>query len=288
MTETLIDASAPRAAASRPRAIRLLREHSSPGFIASSLTILVVLAWAFWPQAFSPYDPLVGDVSLSFQPPSLAHPFGTDQLGRDLLSRTIHGTSTTLSSTLLAVSIAFVVGTLIGLISGFAGGRVDAIAMRLVDVLLTVPSLLLAMTIVIVLGYGTMNIAIAVGVSSVASFARISRAEVIKIAQSEYIESAYLLGDRPFRVLRRHILPNSLAPVLSLVALEFGTAILAVSALGFLGYGAPPPQPEWGLTVAEGRDVLAVHPWISIIPGIVIALAVLATNRISREIGRAR
>jgi len=139
--------------------------------------------------------------------------------------------------------------------------------------------------LVTALGYGTLNVAIAVGISAIAAFARVMRAEVLKVAQSEYVEAAYALGAGFPRVLLRHLLPNSVGAVLSLAALEFGSATLAVSALGFLGYGAPPPQPEWGLAVAEGRDFLATYSWVAIFPGLLIAASVLSANRISRWIG---
>jgi peptide/nickel transport system permease protein len=156
--------------------------------------------------------------------------------------------------------------------------------MRVIDVFLSIPSLLLAMVIVSVLGYSTHNIAIAVGISSIASFARVMRSEVIGVVTKDYVRAAYGLGVGRFRVVLRHVVPNALNSVLALAALEVGTSILAVASLGFLGYGAPPPEPEWGLLVAEGRDYLAVHPWISILPGVALALVVIATHRISTSL----
>ncbi|MGW8650466.1 ABC transporter permease, partial [Nocardia salmonicida] len=138
------------------------------------------------------------------------------------------------------------------------------------------------------LGYGTVNIAVAVGISAVAAFARVMRSEVLKVAGTDYVEAAYGSGAGFGRVVVRHVLPNSVSAVLSLAALECGTAVLAVAALGFLGYGAPPPDPEWGLAVSEGRDFLATYPWISLLPGIVIAVVVLSTNRIGRALGEKR
>ncbi|MFF0816029.1 ABC transporter permease [Rhodococcus sp. NPDC003318] len=272
-----------RFAGSVARAAR--RAVASPGLVLSWLVIVTVVLWALVPEWFTSYSPYEGDVDASFSPPSLEHLFGTDRLGRDLLARTIYGASTTLTATLLAVLVGFVVGSLVGLLSGFVGGRADAIIMRFVDVLLAIPALLLAMTVVTALGYGTLNVALAVGISAVAAFARVMRSEVLKVAQSEYVEAAYGSGAGFRRVVVRHVLPNSVAAVLSLAALECGAAILAVAALGFLGYGAPPPEPEWGLAVSEGRDYLATYPYISILPGVVIAVVVLATNRISKSLG---
>ncbi|WP_329410035.1 ABC transporter permease [Nocardia vinacea] len=285
---TAIDISAPaievpaRTTSARSRVRALV---AAPGLAVSWLVIATVLGWALVPSWFTDRSPLEGDSDVSFSPPSLDHPFGTDRLGRDLLARTIYGTSTTVSATLLAVAFGFVIGSAIGLFSGFIGGRADSVIMRFVDVLLAIPGLLLAMTVVTALGYGTMNIAVAVGISAVAAFARVMRSEVLKVAGTDYVEAAYGSGAGFGRVLVRHVLPNSVPAVISLAALECGAAVLAVAALGFLGYGAPPPQPEWGLAVAEGRDFLATYPWISIMPGVLIAVVVLSTNRIGRALG---
>ncbi|MGV9862228.1 ABC transporter permease [Rhodococcus koreensis] len=272
------------------RFVRFVRRLAStaPGLVLSWLVIVTVVLWAVAPGWFTSFSPYDGDVDASFSPPGPEHLFGTDRLGRDLLARVIFGASTTLSATLLAVLVGFVVGSVVGLLSGFVGGRTDAIVMRFVDVLLAIPALLLAMTVVTALGYGTFNVALAVGISAVAAFARVMRSEVLKVAQSDYVEAAYGSGAGFGRVVVRHVLPNSVTAVLSLAALECGSAILAVAALGFLGYGAPPPEPEWGLAVSEGRDYLATYPWISILPGVLIAVVVLATNRISKSLGDQR
>ncbi|PBC40788.1 peptide ABC transporter permease [Rhodococcus sp. ACPA4] len=261
---------------------------SAPGLALSWIVIVVVILWALVPGLFTSKSPYDGDVDASFAPPSFEHPFGADRLGRDLLARTIYGTSTTLTATLVAVAVGFVIGSATGLLSGFIGGRADGVVMRFVDVLLAIPGLLLAMTVVTALGYGTLNVAVAVGITAIAAFARVMRSEVLKVAHTEFVEASYGSGAKFGRVVLQHVLPNSLAAVLSLAALEFGAAILAVAALGFLGYGAPPPQPEWGLAVSEGRDYLAVYPWIAIFPGIVIAVVVLSTNRISKSLGESR
>ncbi len=199
----------------------------------------------------------------------------------------MHGAVITLSATLLAVAIAFVIGTVLGAIAGFVGGTVELVIMRVVDVLLSVPpGLLLTMVVVSALGYGTLNVAIAVGVSAVANFARVMRAEVLRVVQADYVEAAASIGTPPrMSILTRHVLPNSLSSVVSLIPLQFGASILAIAALGFLGFGAPPPEPEWGgLLVSEGRDLLAIAPWISLLPGFVILAVVLSSNRISREL----
>jgi peptide/nickel transport system permease protein len=274
----------------RPRPLALAGLVRQPILVAAWLVVLVVIGWALAPSLFTAYDPLAGDTTASFAPPSAEHWFGTDRLGRDLFARSVHGAHTTLSATLLAVVIAFGIGVLVGLLAGFSGGVVDTVIMRFVDVFLAIPSLLLAMVVVSVLGYSTQNIALAVGISSIASFARVMRSQVLAVVNQDYVKAAYGLGVSRFGVLLRHVVPNALTSVIALAALEVGTAVLAVASLGFLGYGAPPPQPEWGLLVAEGRDYVAVHPWASILPGIALAVVVIATHRIStsfrKDVGR--
>ena len=258
------------------------------GLIIAWGIIGVVLLWALLPALFTGYNPLVGVPADKLQAPSLAHWFGTDALGRDLLARIIHGSVHSLSGALLAVSVGLVSGTAIGVIAGSAGGVVDDILMRVVDVLLAIPGLLLSLSIIILLGFGTTNAAIAVGVGSVASFARLSRSEVVRVRRTDYVEAAFGSGGRYARVLLRHVLPNSITTVIGYAALQFGVAILAISTLGFLGYGAPPPTPEWGLLIAEGRNYVATSWWLTTFPGLIVVIVVLAANRISSSLGRNR
>jgi peptide/nickel transport system permease protein len=271
-----------RSAGSARGALRRLGEAAGkPGLVFAWAIVLIAIGWALFPHLFTSYSPFVGDSDASFAAPSAQHWFGTDRLGRDLFARSVYGAGTTLAATLLAVLIGFGIGSFVGLVAGFTGGVADTVIMRVVDVFLAIPNLLLAMVIVSVLGYSTNNIALAVGISSIASFARVMRAEVLSVASRDYVRAAYGLGVRRLGVVLRHIVPNSLNSVLALAALEIGTAILAVAGLGFLGYGAPPPTPEWGLLVAEGRDFVAVYPWISLLPGVALAAVVLATHRLS-------
>ena len=248
------------------------------------LVLLTVLAWALVPGAFSHYDPLLGVPSQALQSPSAEHWFGTDQLGRDLYSRAVHGSAISLQATALAVAIALLVGILLGVIAGYFGGLVDALLMRVVEVLMAIPSLLLAMAIITVLGFGTLNIALAVGLSSVATFARLVRGEVLRWRTSVFVEAAVSCGVGPWTIIRRHILAHAAGPVLALAALEFGSAVLAVSALSFLGYGAPPPQPEWGLLISEGRNYMVAAWWYTTLPGLVVAAVVLAANQLARAV----
>ncbi|MBE2998449.1 ABC transporter permease [Nocardiopsis sp. HNM0947] len=251
--------------------------------LSAALGVFVLLAgWALWPSLFSAHDPLTGDTAQVLVPPGTEHWFGTDHLGRDLHSRVVHGASLTLRATFLAVGLGALAGGALGLVSGFAGGRTDGFLMRCVDVVQAVPGLLLSMAVITVLGFGTVNVAVAVGVSFVAAFARVTRAEVLRVSTATYVEAARAGGVRWGGVLVRHVLPNSAGPVLSLAAVQFGQAVLAVSALSFLGFGAAPPAPEWGSLVAEGRDYMVTAWWLTTLPGLVVVATVLSTHRISR------
>ena len=251
-------------------------EYLALGFVA----VLIVATVA--PQLLAPYSPLDPDEANVLVAPSLIHPFGTDYLGRDLLSRVIYGTSRTFFGSAVAVLIGLGAGTVLGLLAANFGGWVDAVISRVIDVLLSIPGLLLAMMIVVSLGFGSLNAAVAVGVSSVAMFTRVMRSEVLAVKNLPFVEASHHLGAKRLAVLLGHVLPNSYTAVLSLTALQFGNAILWISALSFLGYGAPPPQPEWGLLVSEGRDYIVSSPWLVLLPGLVITLAVVAISKVSQ------
>jgi len=197
----------------------------------------------------------------------------------------VHGAGLSLGAALVAVSVGLVVGSLPGLLAGFLRGWVDESLMRVVDVLLAIPALLLSLALVTALGFGTVKVAIAVGITSIAACARVMRSEVLRVREAAYVEAAVAGGARRSRVLFRHVLPNSTGPLLVLATLELGTAILAVSSLSFLGYGAVPPTPEWGSLVAGGRDFLGTAWWLTAMPGLTIALTVLSAGRISRTLG---
>lgn len=257
-----------------------------PLLLLSAAFLALVLLAACAPSLLSGDNPLLAVPAQRLSPPSLHHLFGTDELGRDLFSRVVYGAALSLQSAAIAVGIGLVVGTLAGLVAGSLGGWVDDAIMRLVDVLLAIPSLLLALALLTALGFGTVHVAIAVGLTGVAGFARLMRAESLRVRSATYVEAAHVVGTRWYTVLLRHILPNAIGPVLVLATLELGTFTLAVAALSFLGFGASPPTPEWGSLVAEGQDYLSSSWWMSTLPGLTVAITVLATNRLSRAFDR--
>ncbi|RMI44595.1 ABC transporter permease [Streptomyces triticirhizae] len=281
MTSETLERSPAAAWPSRARAA--LR---APGLVLSVVLLVLVGLAALAPGLLTGQDPLTGVPADKLLPPSLEHPFGTDQLGRDLLSRTVHGTAPTLRAALLAIAIGLVPGSLLGLLAGAAGGVVDDVLMRVADVLLAIPGLLLSLALITALGFGTTRVAVAVGAVSIAGFARVMRAQVLRVRESDYVEAAHASGTRWPGVLLRHVLPGAWGPVVVFAAVEFGTVVLAISSLSFLGYGAVPPEPEWGSLVAGGRDYLATSWWLTTLPGLTIALTVLAANRIARALDR--
>lgn len=243
--------------------------------------LFLLLAAIAVPELLTRFDPLEASPGNTLLAPTAAHPFGTDYLGRDLLTRVIHGTGQTLGASLVAVAIGLGAGSVLGLVAAYFGSWVDTVVSRIVDVLLSIPGLLLSMMVVVALGFGTLNAAIAVGIASVATFTRLMRSEVLTVRNLTFVEAAHHIGARPATVLFRHVLPNSYTAVLSMTALQFGSAILWIAALSFLGYGTPPPHPEWGLLVSEGREYIVSSPWLTLLPGLVIVLTVLSISRVS-------
>src|SRR5471030_2195005 len=259
-----------------------------PGLILAWAVMIVVILWAIAPGWFTDYSGTEGIAGAQRLAPQAGHWLGTDQLGRDVYARIVYGASHSLSGALVAVALGLVFGTALGLAAGASGGVIDAIVMRINDVLLSIPGLLLSLSVIILLGFGTVHAAIAVGVTSVANFARLARAEVVLVRHSDYVEAAYGSGGTFFSILWRHILPNSLTSVIAFSALQFGSAILAISTLSFLVDGTPPPTPEWGLLIAEGRNYISTAWWLTTFPGIVVVLVVLSANRISQSFRRSR
>lgn len=290
MTATIAEAETPafaqesgggRRAHFRDALIQLARK---PVFLIAVLYVLFVVVSAFFPSWFTARDPYGTDPAAAVQSPSPHHLFGTDTYGRDLWTRVLYGSPLTIKATLIALGIALVAGLGLGILSGFLGGLVDAALMRVVDVLLAIPGLLLALSIVTALGYGTIPVAVAVGVGIIPGFARTTRAEVLRVKTLPYIEAARAGGASWGRVLVRHILPNSWGPVAVLAVLDGGVAIIAIASLSFLGFGAAPPAAEWGTLIADGRGYLVTAWWLSLLPGLFVALLVLGLNHISKTL----
>jgi len=241
------------------------------------VTILVLMA-LFGPL-LSPYDPNTMDFTDRFSPPTISHPFGTDDFGRDTLSRILYGARISLMVGVIAVSIATVLGTTFGLISGYSTRRwVDEVIMRGMDILFAFPAILLAIAILAALGKGVTNAMIAIGLVYTPIFARIVRGAVLSIRNEEYITAAKALGTRNTVILTRHILPNSSAPLIVEISLSLAFAILAEAALSFFGLGTQPPDPSWGRMLSEGRAYFQQSPWMAFFPGMAIMFAVMGFN----------
>ncbi|WP_441236157.1 ABC transporter permease [Bradyrhizobium sp. 930_D9_N1_4] len=268
--------------APRASATGWLTSLSVPASVVLSFAVIaLVIAWSLVPGRFTSQNPFNGVPAEKLLAPSAGHWFGTDHLGRDLYTRVVYGTASSVQSALIAVVIAAVAGGFIGLLAGFFGGWVDIVFARLVDVLLAIPNFLLAVIVVTAIGFDTTNAAIATGISAVAVFARVMRSEVIKTRQATFVESSFLLGGSRWHVLLRHVLPNASRSILPLAVLQFGLSILVIASLAFLGYGDPPPASDWGLLISIGKDYLK-WPWLVYAPAFVTIATVLSVNRISR------
>jgi peptide/nickel transport system permease protein len=255
-----------------------------PVFLVAFIYVLFVIVSAIFPSWFSSGQPYATHPSDASRSPSVHHLFGTDQLGRDLWTRVLYGSSLTIEATITAIAIGLVAGLTFGVVSGFFGGWVDAVIMRIVDVLLAIPALLFALAIVTAVGYGTLPVALAIGLGVIPGFARTTRAEVLRVKTQPYVEAARASGAGWGRVLVRHILPNSWGPVAVLAVLDAGVAIIAIASLSFLGFGAPPPSSEWGTLISDGRDFLVTSWWLSLMPGIFVTVLVLSLNHISKTL----
>jgi peptide/nickel transport system permease protein len=251
------------------------------------VTLLAALAGtALVPALIANQDPLTTSLTDALAAPGPDHWFGTDNLGRDVWSRVVHGARTSLAMALAATVISTVVGTVLGVLAGIWGRTADRILSRGFDVLFAFPDILIALIVIAMLGPGAVNATIAIGIGGVPGFARLVRGEVIRLRSAGFVETATLLGLTRGWIAARHIVPNALGPILTMATLNVGSAIISVSALSFLGFGAPPPTPEWGLMLAEGRLYLAVAPWMCLGPGISITLAVIAFTLTGRRLRR--
>lgn len=245
------------------------------------LAILVVMvALAVCADWIADYDTNVTGMNMAerLQTPSAKHWFGTDSYGRDVFARIIHGSRLSLSLSIFAMLAAVAIGSIIGAIAGYYGGRVDDILMRLMDILLAIPPMLMSISIVAALGHSMVNLMIALSLAYIPVFARVIRSSILTVKGQEFIEAAKACGTSNARIILRHIIPNAIGPIIVQATLAMGSTILIISSLSFMGMGIQPPQPEWGTMLYEGRDLIRTSPYLVIFPGIAIALAVLSLN----------
>jgi len=251
--------------------------------VALSLLIAALLVFAaIFPGELAPHTPNFADLESLRLSPSAAHPFGTDQLGRDVLSRVIYGTRTTLLVGVLSMLVGAIGGGLIGLLAGYAGGFLDSVLMRLSDIMLAFPGILLALAIVAAAGPNDRDLVLAVGIATVPSYAKLMRNQVRSVKERGFIEAAVASGSRRRTVVFGHLLPNAYSPLVGLATLGIGISILVASSLSFLGLGPPPPTSEWGAMVSDGSGQISTSWWMSLFPGLAIVVTVLVAGTIGQ------
>lgn len=247
-------------------------------FAVSSLLVLALLALAAAAPVLSPYDPVEATMQNASMEPSAEHIFGTDKLGRDVFSRILYGARYSLSGVLLLVAVIFLVGTSLGIISGYYGGKVDTVIMRISDMMISFPGMILAIAIAGILGGSLVNAVIALTIVSWTKYARLARSMVLKIKKRDFVEAAVVNGGKPTHILWKHIVPNILPLMVITAAADIGAMMMELAGLSFLGFGSQPPAPEWGLMLNEGRQQLQTAPWLMVFPGLAIFLTVVVFN----------
>lgn len=250
----------------------------------SFISLLVIILLGIIGPWIAPNDPTVGQFDQFLQSPSLEHAFGTDALGRDLFSRMLYGARETLVVAVMSVLITLFLGTLLGVTSAYIGGLFDDVIMRIMDILLALPGILLALAIVAVLGPSQINAMIAIGISSIPSFARLIRSAALAVKSSGYIEASHAVGSSHMWIMTHQIIPNIANILIVYTTMFVGSAILNISALGFIGLGAQPPTPEWGTMLSEGKDYLSDAWWLATFPGVAITIVVLTVNSLGDEL----
>ncbi len=250
----------------------------SKAAVVGFVIVLLLVVVATFAPLLAPADPIEQHFIQQLLPPSWEHPLGTDEFGRDILSRIIYGARIALFVGVLADGIGLICGVLLGLCAGYYGGLTDSLIMRLIDILLAFPYLLLAMLVVAILGPGLTNAMIAIGIVYIPSYARLVRGSVLSVKETDYVAAAQAAGAGDFRILFRHVLINALAPIIVQATLTIGWAIVETAGLGFLGLGAQPPTAEWGAMLSGGRDYMLEAPWIATFPGLAIVLTVIGFN----------
>ena len=244
-------------------------------FAALAATLLLITIFA---KDICPYDPYAQDLSQAMQPPSAAHPMGTDTYGRDMLSRVLIGAQTSISSTFALVAIITVFGTIVGIFCGYSGGVVDSVMMRISDICLAFPGLVFAMAVAAILNGGVQNAVIALALISWPKYSRIARSQTLSMKSLPYMQAAQLAGDSTLQMILRHVLPNIVGPILITSMLDIGTMMMEIAGLSFLGLGAQPPVAEWGSMMSSGRSMLQTYPWIVLSPGLAIFVSVVIFN----------
>ena len=264
------------------KVLTFLKEHKA--FTVYSIFVLLIVLVAIFAKQIAPYSPTASVLRDAFQAPSAEHRFGTDFMGRDLFSRVIYGTRASVSSALILVGAAMLLGGLMGIIAGYAGGGVDAFIMRLCDTMLAFPDLILAIAIAGILGPSFGNAIIAILAVSWTKYARLARSTVLKIKQRDYIAAARTTGSKGSHILLAYLIPSALPTLMTTAMLDIGTTMLSVSSLSFLGFGIQPPTPEWGYMLSEGRAYIQTAPWLMTYPGLAILVTVVAFNLLGDSI----
>ena len=268
------------------RTVRLVRTPVPLGLSVATLVLGILVAMALAPSLFTSVDPLRTDPLAAFEPPSAEHWFGTDQLGRDQFARVIYGAQLSLGMGFGATFIGLTAGLVIGLVAGLSRGWPDRVLSRGIDILYAFPEMLLAIIAVAVPGTGFSTLLLAIGIGSIPSYARVLRGQVIQVRTSGFAESAVMLGQRAPAIALRHVLPNAIGPALVLATIGVGTAIIFGSGLSFVGLGAQPPTPEWGLMLSDSRNYLTLAPWLALWPGVFLAATVISVTVIGRWLQR--
>ncbi len=252
---------------------------ANPGFTIFAILGLVIIAIAiFAPVICGSVDPTKGNLSEAIMAPNAAHPFGTDKMGRDIFARVIYGARESLSATFMLVILIFIVGTVLGVLSGYFGGVFDAIIMRLADMMMAFPGLVLAIAVAGILGTSTRNAIIAIAIVTWPKYARLARSLTMKIRHTDYVAAATVTGSKTGYMLRKYMLPNALPTLVITAATDIGSMMMELAALSFLGFGATPPTPEWGYMLNEGRNFIQYAPWMMIYPGLAIFITVVVFN----------
>ena len=244
------------------------------------LMMTIIIGLALCADLIADYNQAVVGMNIMerLQPPSAKHWFGTDGYGRDVFARVVHGSRLSLSLSIVSMAVAVAVGSLIGAISGYYGGRIDDVLMRLMDMLLAIPPMLMSISIVAALGRSMVNLMLALALAYMPVFARVIRSSILSVKGQEFVEAAKACGTSDARIIMRHIVPNAVGPIIVQATLAMGSAILTISSLSFMGMGIQPPQPEWGTMLYEGRDLIRTSPYLVVFPGLAIAVSVLSLN----------